>query len=66
MKWKKKIEFAQLNGEIRSDVDPEIMAESMTSIGMSMFKYLIMEETPEFVLDILKRQYAQFYSLIKL
>jgi len=66
MKWKKKIESAQAIGEIRPDIDPEIMAESMTSIGMSMFKYLMMKETPEFALDILKRQYAQIYSLIKL
>lgn len=66
MKWENKIIQAQENREIRSDIDPNIMAESMISIGMSMFKYLMIKETPEFALNILTQQYAQVYSLIKL
>ena len=66
MKWENKIKQAQENHEIRSDIDSRIMAESMISIGMSMFKYLMIKETPEFALNILTQQYAQVYSLIKL
>ena len=66
MKWENKIKQAQKNHEIRSDIDANIMAESMISIGMSMFKYLMIKETPEFAVNLLKQQYIQIYSLIKL
>jgi TetR/AcrR family transcriptional repressor of nem operon len=66
MMWENKIKKAQDNHEIRSDIDANIMAESMISIGMSMFKYLMVKETPEFAIDILTRQFAQIYNLIKL
>ena len=65
-KWENKIKQAQEKFEIRPDIDPYIMAESMISIGMSMFKYLMVKETPEFALNILKQQYYQVYSLLKL
>ena len=64
--WENKIKHAQGNHEIRSDIDPEIMAETMISIGMSMFKYLMINESPEFAIDILKRQFDQVYKLIKI
>jgi len=66
MMWENKIKQAQENSEIRSDIDPRIMSETMISIGMSMFKYLMAKETPEYAIDILTRQFAQIYNLIKL
>jgi TetR/AcrR family transcriptional repressor of nem operon len=65
MMWENKIKLAQESGEIRSDIDSRIMAETMISIGMSMFKYLMVKETPEFAIDILTRQFVQIYNLIK-
>ena len=66
MMWENKIKQAQENSEIRSDIDPRIMSETMISIGMSMFKYLMINESPEFAIDILKRQFDQVYKLIKI
>lgn len=66
MMWENRIKHAQENHEIRSDIDPNTMAESMISIGMSMFKYLMIKESPEFAINLLTRQFAQIYTLIKL
>jgi len=64
--WENKIREAQLNKEIKKEIDAVILAETMISICMSMFKYIMIKETPEFAIEILKRQFALVYDLIKI
>ncbi|MDP4292204.1 MAG: TetR/AcrR family transcriptional regulator [Bacteroidota bacterium] len=64
-KWQNKIISEQKKGELKQDIDPDATAEILITLGMSMFKYLMINETPEHALEILARQFSQVYNLIK-
>lgn len=63
--WEKAIVKAKEDGEIRSDIESYVLAESFTAIGLGIIKNLILDESVDHAITKLKLQYEQIYKLLK-
>jgi TetR/AcrR family transcriptional regulator, transcriptional repressor for nem operon len=64
-KWESIISKAKTSGEIKSDIDTEILAENFIAIGYSIFRYIRNNGSMDFAITMLNRQYNQMYQLVK-
>jgi len=54
------------NGEIRKDIDAEIMAMNFFTISLGIASNLMMNNSPKQAIEILRKQMFQLYSIMKI
>ncbi len=64
-KWKKVLDKSIKNGEIRSNVDTDIMTENFITIGMGIVSNMMLSESVEYALDMFEKQINELYKAIK-
>lgn len=62
--WEKIIVKAKNSGELKSNIESSILAETFTSIGLGVVKNLILDDSVDYALSKIKMQYEQLYKLI--
>jgi TetR/AcrR family transcriptional regulator, transcriptional repressor for nem operon len=65
-KWVNVISRAKSTGEIRNDIETDILAENFIATGYSIFRYLLTNRSFEYSFSMIKLQYNQLYRLIKI
>lgn len=64
-KWERVISRAKIRGEIKHDIESDILTENFIAIGYSIFRYILNNRSLEYSFSLLKLQYNQLYKLMK-
>lgn len=64
-KWKRVLDDAVLSGEIRSDIDTEVVASSFMIHGTGLLANMILQDSLDFVVELYERQMKELYKVIK-
>ncbi|MCK9618721.1 MAG: TetR/AcrR family transcriptional regulator [Lentimicrobiaceae bacterium] len=65
-KWKSVLDEAKKNGEIRNDIDSEIMSMNFLNISTGIVGNMLMSGSIEFAFEMFKKQMEELYKVIKL
>ena len=64
-KWERVIARAKLKGEIRPDIESDILAENFIAVSYSIFRFILIGRSIEYAFSMIKLQYTQLYKLAK-
>jgi AcrR family transcriptional regulator len=65
-KWKSVLDEAIKNGEIRNDIDTEIISINFMNIGTGIVVNMIMSGSIDYAFEMFKKQMKELYKIIKL
>jgi len=65
-KWKSVLDDAVKNGEIRNDIDTEIISINFMNIGTGIVVNMIMSGSIDYAFEMFKKQMKELYKIIKL
>ncbi|HPT04500.1 MAG TPA: TetR/AcrR family transcriptional regulator [Bacteroidales bacterium] len=65
-KWKSVLDDAVKNGEIRNDIDTEIISMNFLNISTGIIGNMIMRGSIDYAFEMFKKQMKELYKIIKL
>jgi AcrR family transcriptional regulator len=65
-KWKSVLDEAKKNGEIRNDIDSEIMSMNFLNISTGIVGNMLMSGSIEFAFEKFKKQMEELYKILKI
>lgn len=64
-RWERVISRAKMKGEIKSDIESDILTENFMAVSYSIFRFILLGRSIEYAFSMIKLQYTQLYKLAK-